>query len=294
MGEVLARNGFRDGSILSYAHDDDFPTSSAEDKEGFVTYLRRALVAELHNLGLPDGIVPVKSGSNDLRLGSDDLWSAETDNMIRDAELLLVVMSNNWVRRPYCRKELDTFVQLRKEACVDILERIIVVGKDPVDRETPVELQGQKEILFYEHDSQNGVTELFFNPEGPQDSRFKGKLHDLAVLLQRRVERVAGETVTGMPIPPELPSGAELREASLSLPLLSDEELLLHARSSKLSPEAPRATIADVSVYAPQFILRGQNCIVQVFVYDTDEDQITISRRAKESTLAQNDGESRR
>ena len=52
------------------------------------------------------------------RISDGDLFDGAIDDGLRKAELLLVVMSPNWMQRPYCRKELEAFADLRKKSGV--------------------------------------------------------------------------------------------------------------------------------------------------------------------------------
>ena len=117
---------------LSYAHDDDAPTSASDDERGFVTSLRSDARAQAPrsrsktNKDLAGNVPRANSGDQAPDVANDGL---------RKADLMLVVMSRNWMERPYCRRELEAFISFRKKAGVsNVAERVIVVGKGYVDR----------------------------------------------------------------------------------------------------------------------------------------------------------------
>ncbi len=97
------------------------------------------------------------------------------------------------MQRPYCRKEFETFLSLRRAAGVaNPVTRMLVVGKGYVDRSArPPELQGQEGFLFYSRDDQNDVSAVtpFFN-RGKCNDRFYAELDDLASGLQQRVTQI--------------------------------------------------------------------------------------------------------
>jgi hypothetical protein len=193
--------------FLSYAHDDDLTTSASEDEVGFVTFLDNMLQVKLRDLGA----TKARIWRDRRRVSQGDQFDDVIDDGLRQAEILLVVMSNNWMQRPYCRKELDSFVDLRrKNGILNVQERMIVVGKGHVDRlKRPAELQGQEGFLFYSRDDQNDVNAVtpFFN-RGKANNRFYDQRDALAVYLQKRVERVADGAGTGTTLAPDRPIAA--------------------------------------------------------------------------------------
>jgi hypothetical protein len=104
------------------------------------------------------------------------------------------------MQRPYCRKEFEAFLSLRKTAGVaNPLTRMLVVGKGYVDRSArPPELQGQEGFLFYSRDDENDVSAItpFFN-RGKCKDGFYAELDDLASGLQQRVTQI----LSGAPTP---------------------------------------------------------------------------------------------
>jgi hypothetical protein len=190
--------------FLSYAHDDDLTTSASEDEVGFVTFLYRMLDVKLRDLGATSA----KIWLDRRRVSDGDLFDDVIDEGLRKAGLLVVVMSNNWMQRPYCMKELEAFAELRKKSGVsNVEERMIVVGKGHVDRlRRPFELQGQEGFLFYARDETNGVSDVapFFN-RGKANSQFYDRRDQLTTFLQKRVDRIAAGAAVGTASPPDRP-----------------------------------------------------------------------------------------
>ena len=185
--------------FLSYAHDDDLILSPGPDELGFVSSLDQQLRLKLRDLGARQANV----WRDHRRIGQGDQFADIIDDGLNRAELFVVVMSPNWMQRPYCRKEFETFLSLRKAAGVaNPATRMLVVGKGYVDRSArPPELQAQEGFLFYSRDDENDVSAVtpFFN-RGRCSKRFYAELDDLASGLQQRVTQI----LKGSPAP-ELP-----------------------------------------------------------------------------------------
>jgi hypothetical protein len=177
--------------FISYAHNDDLQTTASKDEEGFVTFFQEMLEKKLSDLGA----TRARIWRDRKRISDGDQFEGLIDDGLKKAQILLVVMSNNWLDRPYCRKELDEFVGLRRAAGVDnVAERMVVVGKGHVDRlRRPPLLQTQEGFLFYARDDQNDVADIkpFFSRGQACDDRFYDRRDDLAAFVQRRVDRIA-------------------------------------------------------------------------------------------------------
>jgi hypothetical protein len=182
--------------FLSYAHDDDLILSPDPDEPGFVSFLDQQLRLKLRDLGARQA----KVWRDRRRISQGDQFADIIDDGLSQAELLVVVMSPNWMQRPYCRKEFETFLSLRKAAGItNPATRTLVVGKGYVDRSgRPPELQGQEGFLFYSRDDENDVCAItpFFN-RGKCNDRFYAELDELAGGLQKRVSQI----LSGAPAP---------------------------------------------------------------------------------------------
>ncbi len=199
-----------DGGVLiflSYAHDDDLATGASEDEVGFVTFLNKMLELKLRDLGATQAKIWIDRR----RISDGDLFDDVIDDGLRKADLLVVVMSPNWMQRPYCRKEVEAFADLRKKSGVaNLQERMVVVGKGHVDRlKRPFDLQGQEGFLFYARDDTNGVSEItpFFN-RGKAVTQFYDRRDNLATFLQKRVDRIAAGAATETTLPSRQPIAA--------------------------------------------------------------------------------------
>jgi TIR domain len=188
MGEVCC--------FISYAHDDDRPTGADPGEEGFVSFLQRMLEAKLRGDGSQ-----VKLWRDARRFSGGDLFNNEIENALKTSAVLVVIMSNNWLSRPYCQLELEKFANYRLgERIVNVKERIVLVGKQYVPPESrPAHLQGQAGFLFYDYDTNDSVRgeKPFFDLGKAVDDRFFEIRTDLAQHLERRAKVIAAGGGTG-------------------------------------------------------------------------------------------------
>ena len=86
-------------SFISYAHDDNLPTGGGQDEEGFVSFLQRMLEIKLKDLGSQEA----KLWRDAKRFSNGDPYDVEIEDALKKSALLIVVLSRNWLKRPYCQ-----------------------------------------------------------------------------------------------------------------------------------------------------------------------------------------------
>jgi len=153
--------------FVSYASLDDVAPPSGGD--GFVTTLVRYLKFDLDQRKPTPQIWRDRDG----KIKPSDQFDEVIDDGIAASELMLVVLSDNWMASDYCRKELNLFAQ--KSNGSSAKRRIIVAAKHDMKPENrPVLLQGQTAYRFYdEHD-----------PDKPEFFLHK-KLDTIDLLIQK-------------------------------------------------------------------------------------------------------------
>ena len=113
--------------FISYSRDDDLPPPDQPDRKGFVTFLDDAVRFEFKDLG-PER---PKVWRDTRRIADGDQFTPEIEEALKNASLLLVVLSPNWMASHWCRRELDTFARYHGPG--GLRERVVVVGKRHVD-----------------------------------------------------------------------------------------------------------------------------------------------------------------
>jgi hypothetical protein len=170
--------------FISYARDDDLAPPDGPDRKGFVTFLDENVRFEFRDLGPERPTI----WRDTKRVADGDQFTPEIEEALKDASILLVVLSPNWMASKWCSRELETFA--RYHGPEGLQERIIVVSKRYVDPDKrPPLLQGQNGFAFYVRNADVGeiATDLeYFDRGKARDDRYWDKLKDLAAFLLRR------------------------------------------------------------------------------------------------------------
>jgi hypothetical protein len=171
--------------FISYARDDDAVPPGVLNATGFVTFLHGQLEFAFKKRGPRRPSV----WRDLIGIEKADQFEQRIETEITKSSVLLIVLSHNWMSRPFCRRELECFARRwRSEGELGTRRRIIVVGKRHVDFEhRPSLLQGQEGFSFYALDDPDkfGSVHEFFGPEGPRDARYWKRIEELADYLMR-------------------------------------------------------------------------------------------------------------
>lgn len=173
--------------FISYARNDDRAPPLSAGGKGFVTSLRDQLDFEFTNLG---GEVP-QLWWDRRAIEPHEQFDPVIQGGIDQSDLLLVVLSRNWLTRPWCQRELELFAQRwQGEDERSLRERIWVVSKQYLDpRSRPALLQGQSsyEFFFREKSAREGDEQEYFRQGKPQEG-YHEIVKRLAVNLWRRAQ----------------------------------------------------------------------------------------------------------
>jgi hypothetical protein len=187
-------------TFISYARRDDqpFPPESHE-ANGFVTALVRNLKYDFQSLG---GTAP-ELWRDTRAIKASDQFDPIIQKAITNSDLLLVILSRNWLERDFCLRELNLFAKRwQHEGEESLKSRIIVVAKHHVANEDrPPLLQGQDGYRFYRRDDDEAIgrEQEFFRRGRPQDDEYHDRVEAAAYDLWAR-SRMHGATS----YPPEI------------------------------------------------------------------------------------------
>jgi hypothetical protein len=173
--------------FISYARDDDYAPPGRDEAKGFVTYLDEQLRYELIGLGAPRPIL----WRDKRHIDSGDKFDPKIAAAIKASSLMLVVLSRNWVARPWCRRELDLFRE-RWSSDDEARHRIVIASRNHVaGDQVPGLLQGQEGYRFFDldRDSEAGQEQEFFARGRVLDPRYEVRIGDLARYLWRAAAR---------------------------------------------------------------------------------------------------------
>jgi hypothetical protein len=181
--------------FISYARDDDaLPPNAVElQDKGFVTALHEQLEYVFKDIGSPRPVL-----WRDRRAIEP---ADQFDPLIRDAieasSILLVVLSPNWMSRPWCRRELDLFKERwRSDGEMKVRQRIVVACKRHVPRDQrPPLLQGQQgyDFFAFEGPSESGRQIDFYSRGRIRLEHYSSVVHELGGYLHRRAKFEIGD-----------------------------------------------------------------------------------------------------
>jgi hypothetical protein len=191
--------------FISYAWDDDMPPPGVPDAKGFVTFLYEQLQYEISNQG-PER---PKFWRDNKRIAGAEQFTPIIEEALKSTSYLLVVLSPNWLSREWCRRELETFARYRAAEGVDARQRVIVVGKRFVDRDSrPPQLQGQVGYPFYsggeDKDDVDGQIDYYSHGKVHDDDRYWERVRGLATYLRNSLKR--GQSEERTPAEPATPA----------------------------------------------------------------------------------------
>lgn len=168
--------GFKHDVFISYAQ-----VAESEWVKAFLGQLQRHLDRELHQTGASS----IFWDRQDLE--GDSPLTAEITQSISSTATLVIVLSNAYLDRPWCRKERETFFN---QVGVDSRRAFLVLLEDVPLEKRPREILAMDVLGFKFHEPQpfsetKGITHpLPIKDDGPFDARIR----ELATKLRDRLE----------------------------------------------------------------------------------------------------------
>jgi hypothetical protein len=176
--------------FLSYARIDDEVPSHVADGKGFVTCLYQDLRYSFRQRG----DVETKIWRDTRRIDPADQFDAVIQRDIDASDLFLVVLSPNWMSRPYCKLELERFRDRWKHEGEEKLKhRIIVASKRYVEPQKRYSLlQGQTGHNFFAVDGpgETGPEYEYFDRGKVRDDRYYDSVEGVARSLYLRAQQL--------------------------------------------------------------------------------------------------------
>ncbi|MDA1013001.1 MAG: TIR domain-containing protein [Planctomycetota bacterium] len=152
--------GFENDLFISYAHIDNSELIPGRPESRWITALRNSLQI-LVNQKLGGSPVQIWRDLNDLH-GNASV-TPEIQQAIQSTALLVVIMTQAVLERPWCRQERELFIA--KNAAAGLEGRIFLIHKDDVAREKwPAEFQDLIGYPFFTKDAETGQTETLGVP----------------------------------------------------------------------------------------------------------------------------------
>jgi hypothetical protein len=164
--------------FLSYARDDNLlPPGLDNGRLGFVNSLFDNLTYKFRDLGVDPPIL----WRDTRNIDRSDQFEPMIRNEIDRSDLFLVVLSKNWIRREFCRRELEWFQN--RWAHEDVRRRIVIAARQfiPYEARLPA-LQGQEGFEFFGRDPGGHVGDeyAYFDLGQVRDQRYYAVIAELA------------------------------------------------------------------------------------------------------------------
>ena len=182
--------------FISYARDDDIVPPGSTDGKGFVTSLHE----DLERVFTLQGPERPHIWRDQRRIAPADLFEPMIKDAIVDSQILLVVLSRNWMERPFCLLELRSFGDRWKgEGVLGIKRRIVIAAKHHADPDRrPSLLQGQEGFQFFL--LEQGEEQEFFPPGSEEErSRYRASVTKLGKYLWKLASRMERPKASGQP-----------------------------------------------------------------------------------------------
>jgi hypothetical protein len=222
--------------FISYAHLDNIPFG--EEQKRWVDDFHRDLATRLQHLRR----TPV-SIWRDPKLLGNDVFGAEIEERVKDASVLLVVLSPPYSESEWCRRELELFLRAaEEEQRLQFGNQLVVVKVVKLlvdDDAVPERLRSTLGYQFYREDPESGRhRELFLHPDPEVRRTYWPKIDDVAQDLVRLLEACTQAALPGPPVP----AGPTVYLAESTSDVVRERDLVrreLTARGFRVLPDAP-------------------------------------------------------
>jgi hypothetical protein len=190
--------------FLSYARVDDEIPPAAGDCVGWVKYFYQNLWCELRQR--VSGDLQFWRDVNDIEPDGD--FAREIEKALQQAVVMVAVLSPNYVKRPWCLRELGDFAKASPSAdAAPRSEQIFKILKNHISEDDlPVALRNRgRGYSFFEVDPEKNIVESYFVAGKLRDryeQAYLAKINELAERIRGRLPKLlAVPPVAGTPPP---------------------------------------------------------------------------------------------
>jgi hypothetical protein len=192
MVETNSANGkvpaYRGTIFISYARADDERPPFDETTQGWVRFFWEQLRWELTNAGVHQA----RLWLDRYEIDPTEDFTQKIEDAIRDARLIMPILSPNWVQRQWCQKEVSRFVELRALDREREEDNIILVKKlEPPQADIPEYLKNREGYRFFESTASGQVREFYWRGLQDQKAYF--------TVLKQIASSVAAKLLIGPP-----------------------------------------------------------------------------------------------
>lgn len=255
--------------FISYRRLDNRPLKP--EGKGLVQALHDTLAVKFEN----EGDRGIDLWHDVLKIDRSDQHEELLKEALKSAQFLLVVCSRNWLREPpkgrhWCRWELETFVEHRRElgeTDLTIKNRIIAVWKHEIEREErPKWLTGQAGFKLYEKIQEQEIP--FFDIDLGEASGDGKKWYALVGSLALELLKKAAE------LGPPAKEKAAVEKAAAELGLPATEKAVVEKVAANLgSPAKEKAVVEEAASQLEEVSWNGRTVYVAYSGSDMRKDR---------------------
>jgi hypothetical protein len=189
--------------FLSYARTDDETPPAAGDRPGWVKFFHDNLWYELKQRVSKDLLF--WRDVNDIEPDGD--FAREIEDALRKAIVMVAVLSPNYVTRPWCRRELESFAKAPPDAdAAQRSERVFKILKHNIPEQgLPIVLQNRgRGYKFFEIDPATGIEHPYFMAGrllAKHEQAYLELINELAERIKRRLPGLLAPPVAPPPLP---------------------------------------------------------------------------------------------
>jgi hypothetical protein len=155
-----------DGTIfLSYARADDEKPPFEDTVHGWVTFFWNQLRFELNNAGVHQATLWLDR----YQIEPAEEFTEKIEAALREARLIVPILSPNWVQRPCCLQEITRFCELHARNVGANDNVALVIKREPLADAIPKVLKNREGYRFFDKDPAGKVREFYWR--GLQDQK---------------------------------------------------------------------------------------------------------------------------
>jgi hypothetical protein len=172
--------------FISYARNDDVKPPFDELAQGWVKFFWEQLRWELTDRGVPQ----TELWLDRYQIEPAEDFTQKIEAALKDARMIIPILSPNWVQREWCRREVNRFVELHADDGVVPVKKIELTPD--ILLTLPPSLQNREGYSFYAKDPTGAMREFYWR--GLQDK-------DAYLALIRRIAEWIATRIISNPAP---------------------------------------------------------------------------------------------
>jgi TIR domain len=139
--------------FISYARADDEKPPFDDTAQGWVAFFWQQLRFELTNAGVNQA----KLWLDRYDIDPAEDFTEKIDAALREARLIIPILSPNWVSRSWCQRELERFLELKSKDCI-----VLVKKRELPEQDIPAPLRNRQGYNFFRKEPGKGVHEFYW------------------------------------------------------------------------------------------------------------------------------------